>query len=321
MEKFDYILKQACEIQNFHELDVNQEWDTFMDIVQPSNVDEITTETKLVKKQNTSIYYIIRAIAAIFIVVIMFVFVLKPKESNRIQYQANQDNDIITLIDGSSITLAQNAQLNYPRHFREQHVRYIQLEGKATFDVSRSILPFIVDYDSIQVEVLGTIFQLYKENNIIYIKNIEGSVKVYMRYDKSNFVILQENETFEYVNGQFMDVNAPKVQETEIDSFQVVNTDTKHKIDNIENIGKEIDYNSSNYSTYKLGSILKEYFAKQHKKSIKIDKKFKYNADTNVRLNLQGSVESIIKDLKSQGFINYEKGSCEDCIIITAPKK
>ena len=320
MKKFDSILKQAGEIQHFHNLDVNQEWGAFLDMVQASDQDKKTPDINPAKKRSTFVYYITRAVAAIFVIMLLFIFTLKPKESNRIQYQANQENDIITLADGSTVTLAHNALIDYPRHFIEQHTRYIKVEGKATFDVTRSILPFIVDYDSIRVEVLGTTFRLYKQNNTIFIKNIEGSVKVYSRYDRSNFVILKENDEFEYVNGQFTDVLAPKAQESEIVLLQV-NTETPKQSQSNKNIDISNGYNSPYYATYKLGSILKEYFAKQHRKSVKIDKKFKYDAEINVRLNLQESVESILSDLKSQGLINFKKGSCPDCVIITAPDK
>jgi hypothetical protein len=72
-------------------------------------------------------------------------------------------------------------------------------------------------------------------------------------------------------------------------------------------------------SVYKLGSVLKDYLVKQNKKLIKIDKKFKFDPEQRVRINLSSDFNEIIKSLKSQGIIDTKPGDCPDCIIIIAP--
>ncbi|MCZ2102381.1 MAG: FecR family protein [Chitinophagales bacterium] len=328
MNKIDSILKKSGEIQNFHNLDINQEWNAFIDIVESHYPEDRISKFNLDTKKTPLIYKLMRVAAAVLLIGFLAVDTLAPKGDNRSQYIAQKDNDVIELNDGSIITLAQGTTLDYPLNYDNQSKRYVYLNGKeATFSVTRSILPFVVHYDSIQVEVIGTKFVLSSEHNAIQIKNIEGTIRVSSLSNPDQFVIMHTQDEYSF-DGKFIDKNAIEVGEVadNIDSYDPnkLAKEEKHASKNqqkITNTQRSVnDFNDPFYSTYKLGSILKEFLGKQHKKSIKIERKFKYDPEIKVKLNLQQPIETILNDLKAQGFIDFEKGSCEDCLIISAPK-
>lgn len=328
MNKIDYILKKSSEVQNFHNLDVNQEWNAIIDIVESHYPEDKISKTNLDTKKTPLIYILMRVAAAVLLIGFLAVDTLAPKGGNRAQYVAQKDNDIIELNDGSVITLAQGTTMDYPLNYDNQSKRYVYLKGEeATFSVTRSILPFVVHYDSIQVEVLGTKFILSRDHNTIRIKNIEGTIKVSSLRNPNQFIIMHTQDEYSF-DGQFIDKNAIEVDEVadNIDSYDPnkLVEEEKHASKNQQkftNTQRSVnDFSDSFYSTYKLGSILTEFFGKQHKKSIKIDRKFKYDPEIKVRLNLQQPIETILHDLKNQGYIDFEKGNCEDCLIISAPK-
>lgn len=314
MNKLDNIIKKSTEINDFDYHDPQQEWEDFLNVLQEVNPKEQLPKSLIIKKNHSKIYYISRAFAAVFVIALLFIYTLKSKEHSRIQYQATHDGEIIQLIDGSTITLAANAILDYPKNFNNQSSRYLILQGNATFDVAKSILPFEVSYDSIQVEVLGTKFSLSRHNNSIIIQNLEGSVKVSSKNNPNNHVILKAQDQFLYSNGQFINKlgkDETTEQDTDMDADQLESNDQYLSISNSD----------GNISTYKLGSVLKEFLVKRNKKTIKIDKHFKYNPEEKVTLNLQLPIDEIILSLKNQGIIGVKKGKCQDCIIITSPEQ
>lgn len=313
MNKFESILNKSTEIQNYHHLDADEEWNAFMDLIEQKHPEENLVQLSPNTKKPPAIYYFINAIAATFLIVLLFVFILKPKESNRIQYQASNNGETIHLADGSTITLAKNAIINYPKNYENQNARFVTLQGEGTFDVTRSILPFIVHYDSIEIRVLGTKFFLSKSNDTLIVKNLEGSVRVAAIGNPDNYTILQTDDALKFVKGNFIGKEVSKPTSTLLSEEEKVSVEETHSDKNNKT---SIDLN---LSTYNLGDVLKEFLVKQNKKTIKIDKHFKYNPDVKVRLNLQKSASEVINDLKNSGLINTEKGKCPECIIITAP--
>jgi ferric-dicitrate binding protein FerR (iron transport regulator) len=85
-----------------------------------------------------------------------------------------------TLPDGSIVWLNANSTLEYPEIFVGKH-RTVRLKGEAMFDVTENrALPFIVQADEMEIEVLGTRFavQNYENNPAVETVLVEGSVKI-----------------------------------------------------------------------------------------------------------------------------------------------
>jgi transmembrane sensor len=113
------------------------------------------------------------AIAALILVTSSF-FVLfrqQPEDKNstflaenakelRTVYNVGANSEIITLEDGSKVTLEPKASLTFPRHFRDS-IREVSLTGDGFFLISKNPKrPFMVYNKHIVTRVLGTSFSI-----------------------------------------------------------------------------------------------------------------------------------------------------------------
>ncbi len=87
---------------------------------------------------------------------------------------------LIQLPDGSKVWLNSDSRISYHERFSDT-LRSIRLEGEAYFEVvSDSLRPFVVDFESLSVTVLGTSFNIsaFQADKDLRVTLVEGSVKV-----------------------------------------------------------------------------------------------------------------------------------------------
>lgn len=88
----------------------------------------------------------------------------------------------LSLSDGTHIILNAGSSVKYPVRFIKGQTRKVFLKGEAYFDVAEdSENPFVVNVNDINVQVLGTQFNVsyYPEDTEINTVLVEGSVKIY----------------------------------------------------------------------------------------------------------------------------------------------
>lgn len=105
----------------------------------------------------------------------------------------------ITLPDQSVVTLNRYSTLSFPSRFRGAK-REVRLTGEAYFDVEKDTRhPFIVKAKSVNVQVLGTQFNVeaYPEDPEIKTTLIEGSVAVSIP-EENRRIVLSPNESAIY---------------------------------------------------------------------------------------------------------------------------
>lgn len=72
---------------------------------------------------------------------------------------------VISLSDGSKVTLQPHSSLTYPATF-DKSIRVVRLDGQAFFDVARNPdQPFLVHFNKLVVKVLGTSFTIRSFDN------------------------------------------------------------------------------------------------------------------------------------------------------------
>ncbi len=94
----------------------------------------------------------------------------------------------IMLSDGSQIKLNSGSSLKYPVKFIKGKDRKVFLEGEAYFDiVEDKVHPFVVNANDINVEVLGTQFNMsyYPEDVDISTVLVKGSIELYNKYSSN----------------------------------------------------------------------------------------------------------------------------------------
>lgn len=85
----------------------------------------------------------------------------------------------VNLADGSRVTLNADSKLRFPVAFTDS-TREIYLQGEAYFEVAHDSKPFIVNGENIDVQVLGTSFNVsdYQNERNATTTLVEGSVKL-----------------------------------------------------------------------------------------------------------------------------------------------
>jgi len=166
--------------------------------------DEINMEDRTHKLLHRSLV-LWGSIAASIIIVFCIGYGFNPKNVNvftatKIQKQlitAMGSKGRFVLPDGTVVWLNSESSLIYPEQFINKK-REVTLDGEAYFEVKRNTeKPFIVKTGSMNIEVLGTKFNVrnYKGSNSFKTALLKGSVKI-TGNKMSRSVILKPNELF-----------------------------------------------------------------------------------------------------------------------------
>lgn len=87
---------------------------------------------------------------------------------------------LVTLEDGTKVTLNANSSIEYPRSFADAETREVKLKGEAHFEVTKNPhKPFVVMAGEMKTQVLGTVFDVkaYRMSSP-KVTLLEGHVKV-----------------------------------------------------------------------------------------------------------------------------------------------
>lgn len=108
------------------------------------------------------------------------------------------------LPDGTMVQLNAGTTLEYPPVFG-RGVRRVKLSGEAMFDVRHDAQhPFVVETFTSEIEVLGTKFNVFsdEERNQFSTMLVEGSVRVRSRLDPADVLTMQPYDRVELVGGK-----------------------------------------------------------------------------------------------------------------------
>ncbi|MDW8850825.1 DUF4974 domain-containing protein [Flavobacterium sp. MMLR14_040] len=109
----------------------------------------------------------------------------------------------LQLSDGTVVNLNSGTTLKYPEQFGLNGKRNVYLTGEAFFEVAKDKThPFIVHANKVEVEVLGTKFNVsaYPENPTVNSTLIEGSIQMAEAENKSNAVLIVPNQMATWQN-------------------------------------------------------------------------------------------------------------------------
>jgi ferric-dicitrate binding protein FerR (iron transport regulator) len=149
----------------------------------------------------------LRIAAAIIAVLFAGSSVWYHHENDRLNQFLNKDITVtvksgekadMTLPDGSSISLNSATTMTYPSNFGYDE-RSVRVVGEAYLKVSKNKdVPFYVNTDYLQIEVLGTEFNIATYDNLIETTLLEGSIKLTTKDAKRQTIILSPNEKAVY---------------------------------------------------------------------------------------------------------------------------
>ncbi len=120
-----------------------------------------------------------------------------PKQEHFMASQATQagERKVITLTDGSKVTLNNRSELRYASDF-DGNKREVWLKGEAFFDIKRDTKrPFIVHTEQLNVRVLGTSFNVrsYQNDKQTSVGVVTGKVGVNKANADKTYMLLPGN--------------------------------------------------------------------------------------------------------------------------------
>ena len=159
------------------------------------------------KSRARRILYTLANVAAVAAVAVGIWFSMDERYDNKLagsmitlEIPAGHRMDI-TLEDGTVARLNSGAKLKYPQSFSSSS-REVFLEGEACFEVTRDERrPFVVSTGAADVEVLGTVFDVYADEEEFSTTLIEGSVKVTSLNDPGKSVTITPDHKVFMHNG------------------------------------------------------------------------------------------------------------------------
>ena len=120
----------------------------------------------------------------------------KKRAENRLLVPQGQTYKL-ALADGTNVMLNAESELTFPSEFDTDR-REVFLKGEAFFQVTHNEkAPFIVHTDQLDVQVLGTTFNVsgYNNENMLKVTLVEGSIRIHQQGDS---VKIRPNEQYNY---------------------------------------------------------------------------------------------------------------------------
>lgn len=161
----------------------------------------------------------------------------------------------VTLPDGSQVTLNGNSSIRYHRAWFNTQVREVWIRGEALFKVQHinrnvaRIKPgerFIVHGRRVNIEVLGTTFNVFDRHEKTDVGLISGKIKVdYLEKNKANSLVMRPGETVRYQN------NKPVVKRRSISPVYITAWARRQLIFKDASLGDIIETLENNYG-YKI---------------------------------------------------------------------
>lgn len=161
-------------------------------------------QRKLKRKKKKKILYAISVAASLALLIGVGFFFMNREEKEKIvpveyfTYLTENNKTSFTLADGTKVHLNKNGKLIYTDRYGKTD-RFVKLEGEAYFEVKHNPeIPFIIELGDAQIKVLGTSFNVRKdEHDNILTTLVEGSIR-FEAPDQQ--VMLVPNQQLVYTN-------------------------------------------------------------------------------------------------------------------------
>jgi ferric-dicitrate binding protein FerR (iron transport regulator) len=217
-------------------------------------LDNLTRKAPIIRWQ-ASWQWVAAAFLALCVGTTLLINVIHREDNTKLLTVQNNETESVlvkTLDDGSTVYLAGNAMLNYPLHFSGQK-REVSLSGNAMFDIARNPQkPFVIETKNIQVEVLGTAFNMETSSDGSFrLSVLRGKVKV---SDKANgdMVIVKAGERVTMQGNHFY-----KTANPDLSLFSRYTSNMRFKDEPLESIIRVINQNGTQPVVLK-GEALKQ---------------------------------------------------------------
>jgi len=171
----------------------------------------IAARTTLSGNPQRSISLWLRYAAAAILIGVLFAAGLFYSSFQQISIQTPYGQlQTMTLPDGSQVTLNANSHIKYDRSWDDSKIREVWIEGEAFLKVNhlhkngpvKNHQRFIVHTGALNVEVLGTSFNVNDRRGRTEVALLDGKISLGLRNEKDKTLILNPGEIVEYTGGK-----------------------------------------------------------------------------------------------------------------------
>ena len=137
-------------------------WSKLHNRLESEGLLEVKSERNMIRAFANSTALRVAAALVILIGATLYLTVFNKGSQTLLSLHNSEESSTVatTLEDGSTVFLAKNTTLSYPKHFDKSR-REVRMEGNAYFEISKNpAKPFIVETELITIEVLGTSFNV-----------------------------------------------------------------------------------------------------------------------------------------------------------------
>ncbi len=194
--------------------------------IEAAEVETKTVEMPWIRRH----YKYVSGIAAAFIVALFIGFLVRNPFNPTVTYAYNIENESTYILpDGTLVNFDDEGTLSHPKHFAASE-RSVDFEGVAFFAVTKAeTQPFVIHCNKMDVEVLGTSFQLNAEKNAerYTLDLYSGKVKM-TAFDKKGNTLSQvevnpgERGVLDVVEGELKTMTYAEVKEEELKTDHVL---------------------------------------------------------------------------------------------------
>jgi len=171
---------------------------------------------KKVLKLQSRMKYIWWAAAAVFIGCLIVIALPSRTERPVTIEIVTGPGEIKTIIlpDSSIVTLNAGAHFTYSSNFQKTSKREVWLDGEAYFDVrhietGNSLHPFIVHCNDLNVEVLGTTFNVRKKGSVTNVTLNSGKIRIDVKDAPGSTIMMQPGDFIQHFNKEKRIIRKP----------------------------------------------------------------------------------------------------------------
>lgn len=163
----------------------------------------IEAKMQLPQKATYRLSFWLRTVAALFIFGLLSLSLFLYTERQEILVNTTFGQiKTVTLPDGSVVTINANSKLHYPKNWDKNNIREVWIEGEAFFKVNhlhqsgkiKASDRFIVHAEKLNVEVLGTSFNVNNRRGLVKVALLTGRVGLKVKDIANSEVKLQPGE-------------------------------------------------------------------------------------------------------------------------------
>ena len=184
VESFEYAWESSSESSMFHKIDAGKDWQSVRN--------RMGFDRKKTKSFSSRLLRVAAVLVPAFILLSSLVaYYYLPGFGRLTAFNAHNSKEVISLPDGSEVTLKKDSKLIVVRGLKGAE-RRVKLTGEAYFEVEKdSNHPFLISISGAVIEVVGTAFNLENEGERVKINVTEGIVRF---YGKHNEILVHKGE-------------------------------------------------------------------------------------------------------------------------------